>query len=283
MTLPLPPELPILPTPRERAFLVLMNPDATVESFGAVVEGDPSLTAAVLRAANSAMSFPARPVRGATEGVVRLGTSAVRHLITATLVRSEFASVEAAGIDAEELWRHLLGCALLCEAQAKPKRDDNLRQTAFTAGLLHDLGRLAMAAQAPTRYRQVVDAAQEGMGTHEAERFLFGVDHAEFGQRICERWRLAEDVCAAVGDHHDCLDDERFTRVGGPRDVNVFLARAREVMTGLGIGDGVLRPEAPDPAYDQHPLVLAVGGKAELTNSIRWFRDSTTARAERSA
>ena len=103
MTLPLPPELPLLPAPRERALLVLMNPDASLEAYLSVIEGDPALTAAVLRAANSAMSWPVRPIRDASEGVVRLGTSAVRHLITATVVRSQFASIEAAGIPFDQI------------------------------------------------------------------------------------------------------------------------------------------------------------------------------------
>ena len=273
MTLPTPLELPILPTPRERALLVLMNPDATLDGFIAVVEGDPSLTAAVLRAANSAMSWPARPIRSAAEGVVRLGTSAVKHLITATLVRSQFSTIEAADIDADELWRHLLGCALLCEAQAAG--DDAAAQTAFTGGLLHDLGRLAMAAQAPTRYRQVVEAAREGVDTREAERALFGIDHAEFGRQICERWLLPEEVALAVGSHHPAPD---ATHEADTDSTLAALSLARGLMSGLGIGDGVSRPGQRDTAVDDHPLIQSLGGRAEFMHSIRWFRESTRGR-----
>ena len=70
ITLPLPPELPVLPRPRERALLVLMHPDASIEELTTVVEGDPAMTAAVLRAANSAISSPVRPIHCEAEAVV---------------------------------------------------------------------------------------------------------------------------------------------------------------------------------------------------------------------
>ena len=280
MTLPLPPELPLLPAPRERALLVLMNPDASLEAYLSVIEGDPALTAAVLRAANSAMSWPVRPIRDASEGVVRLGTSAVRHLITATVVRSQFASIEAAGIDADELWRHVLGCALLSEAQA---HDEVVGRQAFTIGLLHDLGRLAMGAQAPTRYREVVDAAQNGVSAREAERRLFGITHAEFGQKICERWRLPAEIGEDVGAHHDTEipDDEVPEAV--PDDPVRRLAVARWIVRNMGIGDGIHRPEKRLPEAEEHPLLERLGGRADLMGNIRWFRDSTQGRQRHAA
>lgn len=283
MTLPIPPELPLLPTPRERALLVLMNPDAALEDYLSVVEGDPALTTAVLRAANSAMSGSVRRIVDAAEGVVRLGTSAVRHLISATVVRSRFASVEASDIDADELWRHVLACALLSEAQTD---DEAAGREAFTAGLLHDLGRLAMAAQAPSRYREVVYAAQEGSRASEVERALFGISHAEFGRKICERWRLPEEISAAVGEHHhvDLPDDGPSAADATPAsDASVRLATARWIVRGMGIGDGVHRPAQRNALVEDHPALQRLGGRTQLMTSIRWFRDSTQARHHRAA
>lgn len=275
MVLPLPLELPVLPAPRERAILVLMNPDASLESYLAVVEGDPALTAAVLRAANSVHAWPVSPVRGAREAVVRLGTAAVRNLITTTLVRSEFASVEGSGLDTDDLWRHLLGCALLAEAQAT---DEEAAHEAFTVGLIHDLGRLAMAAQAPSRYERVVGIARDGYDILEAERAAFGIHHAEFGLLIGERWRLPEDITVAIGTHHrspDAVPDD-----APPVGTNAAerLRLARWIVAGLGIGDGVSAGGDPLPTAEQHPLVIALGGRAELLNSVRWFRGSTVSR-----
>lgn len=275
MVLPLPLELPVLPAPRERAVLVLMNPDASLESYLAVIEGDPSLTAAVLRAANSVHAWPVQPVRGARDAVVRLGSTAVRNLITATLVRTAFASVQTAGLDTDDIWRHLLGCALLAEAQAP---DEESAHESFTVGLIHDLGRLAMAAQAPTRYRQVVQVARDGHDPLEAERAAFGINHAEFGLLIGERWRLPEEITVAIGTHH--RNDDSSSEIPPPTGKNAAgrLRLARWLMHGLGIGDGITTGLRTSTTADQHPLVLAVGGRAELMTSVQWFRGSTQSR-----
>lgn len=276
MVLPLPLELPVLPAPRERALIVLMDPDASLDSYLAVVEGDPALTAAVLRAANSAHAWPIQPARSARDGVVRLGATAVRHLIIATLVRSEFASVEAAGLDTDDLWRHLLGCALLAEAQAP---DEDSAREAFTAGLVHDLGRLAMAAQAPTRYRQVVETIRDGHDPLGAEQATFGVNHAEFGLLIAQRWRLPDGIAVAIGTHHRLQDTSPGMPPSAGDDAAGRLALARWLMHGLGIGDGIQRGGSVDPAAEAHPLIVAAGGRSQLMQSVRWFRGSTGTRS----
>lgn len=263
MTLPLPPELPVLPAPRTRAILLLMNPDAPLEGYVALVEGDPSLTVGVLRAANSAASSPISPVRSAREAVVRLGIAHVRQLVTAAVLRSEFDRIDPAGIDADELWRHLLGCAVLCEAGSEADRE-----SAFLVGLLHNIGRLAMAVQAPSRYREVVDAVQAGEDAIVVERTIFGIDHAAFGARICERWQMPVTVTEAVAGHHATAT----TRLGAVLD------QARSIVAGLGIGDGVHRPDARDPAVEERPLLVAVGSREGLLSEIRWFRDATVGR-----
>lgn len=268
MTLPLPPELPMLPAPRARALVLLMNPDAPIEGYVAIVEGDPGLTVSVLRAANSVASWPLHPVRSAHEAVVRLGTTQIRQIVTAAVLRSEFDRVDAAGIDADEMWRHLLGCAVLCEAGTPA---GSRPESAFLAGLLHNIGRLAMAVQAPSRYRQVVDAVQEGGGPVPAERALFGIDHAVFGARICQKWQLPPEVISSVEAHHGAPVPE-------PSPLTPILREARSIVAGLGIGDGIHRPDARDPQVEAHPLLLEVGGREGLMGEIRWFREATTAR-----
>jgi len=265
MTLPVPPDLPILPAPRARALVLLMNPDAPLDGYIAIVEGDPSLTLSVLRAANSAASWPVQPVRSAREAVIRLGLAQVRQIVTAAVLRSEFDRVDGAGIDADELWRHLLGSAVLCEAGAPA---GIAPEAAFLAGMLHNIGRLVMAVQSPSRYRQVVDAAQSGIDASAAERSLFGTDHAAFGARICERWQLPQEVTAVVGGHH----------AGATDPLSLTLSQARAIIGGLGIGDGVHRPDQRDPAMEEHPLLAEVDGREGLMAEIRWFREATTSR-----
>src|SRR3546814_3976501 len=99
-----------------------------------------------------------------------------------------------------------------------------------------------MAAQAPTRYREVVNAAQNGIPAHESERMIFSITHSEFGQRICDRWRLPEEMSLAVGSHHDIEIPEDEVPEACAEDPARRLAVARWIVRGLGIGDGVHQP-----------------------------------------
>jgi putative nucleotidyltransferase with HDIG domain len=266
MTLPIPPALPVLPAPRARALILLMNPDAPLDGFVAIVEGDPSLTLSVLRAANSVASSPIAAIRSAREAVIRLGLAQVRQIVTTAVLRSEFADVDHAGVDTDEMWRHLLGTAVLAEAAAPA---GPAAETAFVAGLLHDIGRLAMAVQAPSRYRRVVDMVQDGMNPSTAEREVFGVDHAAFGASILSRWQLPAEVIAAVAGHHSEPPDE----------AGAALCLGRSIIAGLGIGDGVRQPDLRNPVMEEHPLVVHLGGREGLMAEIRWFRVATVGRA----
>ena len=140
-------ELPTMPTSRARAMVLMWNSQADLRDILAVIEGDPGLTTSVLRAANSAQSAPVDPVTTARNAVVRIGLERTRQVTVAPLARAEFETLEDSGIDVEHFWRWLLTEAF---ATHDGLRSDE-RQVAFTAGLLHQIGRLAYASRSPGR------------------------------------------------------------------------------------------------------------------------------------
>jgi putative nucleotidyltransferase with HDIG domain len=99
------------------------------------------------------------------------------------------------------IWRHNLACALIAAQLASAGFLD--KDTAYTAGVLHDIGRLGLAAVRPKEYAAL-------LGTHkgssasvlQAERELFGTDHCEIGGRLIADWNLPADFAAIVSDHH---------------------------------------------------------------------------------
>ena len=268
MALRPPLDLPPLPAPRARAMLVLWNPDATVSELSAVVEGDPALTAAVLRAANAAASSPRTPVVTAQEAVVRIGFAAVQKLLAGAVLSSQFVRIEDSWLRTGELWRHLITVGLLAEAGASNPTE---RRIAFTAGLLHDIGRLAIAAQSPLRYRQVVELVMTGVDPLEAERTVLGLTHTSWGARICELWGLPEPIAEVAASHHDAVDG-----------LAALVRSARETADSVGVGDGFSDP--PDVSPDQHggaldgtalepdALLAAVGGQEALVTRVEWYR-----------
>ena len=265
MALPVPRDLPVLPGPRVRAMVVLWNPDAKIEHIASVVEGDPALTAAMLRAANSALSAPIEPITTACEAVLRMGWATSRQIITAGLASAQFDRLGESGLDIQDLWRHLLATGLLTEALATTAEE---RSMAFVAGLLHDLGRLAMAAQNPPRYEQVVELVRHGIPVDDAERRRYGLTHSSWGARVCDAWGLPAVVKEAASGHH------------APNGAGIgrLVWQARELAWSLGIGDGLVYPThgelEPDPDSPAAELLMTFGGREGLNARIRWYREA---------
>jgi putative nucleotidyltransferase with HDIG domain len=258
--------LPVLPVPHARALALLEDPDTEIPELAETVASDPALTTAVLRAANSAASAPINRVVEADQAIMRIGLDSTRRLIAGTVVGTTFNDVRRAGIDAEELWGHLIACALLTD---QALRTDKENRGGFAAVLLHDLGRMAMAQSEPERYSKVVSLAADGADARSIEIDIFGYDHQEFGQRIAEAWKLPDAIVDAVGDHHE----------GGRSALARAVRNSRWLAVRVGFGDGLcaasMFPEsALELGREEKMLLSAVGGEEALHNRVEWFRHS---------
>lgn len=269
-----PVDLPTMPTPRARGMVLLWNPNADLRDFLAVMEGDPGLTASVLRAANSAHSSPVEPVTTARNAIVRIGLEAARQITVAAIARSEFENLEESGLDPEELWRWLLAVGLLTESFATHDgAEPEERMTAFTAGLLHQIGRLAFASQSPGKYRLVIDLVREGQDPVEAEREIFGAASSTLNEQIAYQWSLPSPLLEAI----TTGSDENPTRLA------LLITEAAQVAHALEFDEGFMRHEvlAPTPLAADHPrspTVEALGGGSGIREQISWFRHATSPR-----
>lgn len=254
-------DIPALPVAHARALQMLSQHDASTSDLAATIESDPALTTAVLRAANSAAFAPLTPIRTANDAIVRIGLSLSRRIIAGAALQNSFGSLERAGLDTAELWRHVIACALLASATAWA---GGPRTEAFTTGLLHDVGRLAMATNDPVRYAGVAERVRAGTDAREAEVAVFGLDHVEWGMQIGAAWHFADEVVEAIGDHHD----------GGSGALSWVTWNGREIARRLGIGDGLTPPGDPtlDAESEDGAILDALGGPAGLRAQIEWFR-----------
>lgn len=226
-------EVPALPAAYVRALQLLRSPDAEVDQLVRIGNDDPAFAGALLRLANSAESSPLTRVRTTRSAVVRLGVPQARRTIIGVTLTKAFRGVEGSNIDERELWRHLVAVGMLADELAWGRVEYS---DAFTAGLLHDLGRLAMATEDPKRYGQVVLTARTTGQTSAAEHHYFGLTHTEWGAAIGRRWGFPDDIVEAIADHHG----------GEASGLSWVVNKARERATAMGIGDGVL-PGGLDP------------------------------------
>jgi putative nucleotidyltransferase with HDIG domain len=239
----------------------MREPDADVGRLSEVATGDPAFTTALIRLANSAESAPNSRIRTARNAIVRLGVPVARRAILGVTMREAFRGRGASGIDEDELWRHLVAVGLIADALAWGQVSYS---DAFTAGLLHDVGRMVMAAEQPQQYARVVLAARNGRDTCDAERAVFGLTHSEWGAACGRHWGFPDDIVDAIADHHD----------GHDQGLGWVVARAREFASRLGIGDGValLASLAPDFDAASIPVIAEMGGPDRLLADVDRFR-----------
>ena len=260
-------ELPPLPASQVRLMQLLPRHDVDLAELVEVVETDPGLTVAALRAANSAISSPVRRIGTARAAVVRMGGLAARRMLGGYVLSSAFVVPRRTALDLDEYWKHALATALLADAIAVKEGG---RTEAFTAGLLHDVGCLAMACAHPERYARVIRLARRGMNELAAERAKFGFDHCHYGEQLGQQWELPSMVVEAIVDHEH----------GTVNEFAQATARARGISRRVGIGNGrAVAPGQPALQPADHGIIRSLRGPEGLMQQIAQFRDGMGERA----
>lgn len=230
------------------------------------ISSDPALTARVLRVANSAYyGFPRR-ITTIRDAVVLLGFRQVRSTLLATAAIRSMPSYD--DIDAGAFWRHSITVGLLAELLAR--HEGAHQDEAFTAGVLHNVGRLALQQARPEAFRHAVElAAARGISLHEAERHIFGFTDAEVGGALACHWRFPEHLATAIGRH--ALEPADVSDQG---TLAALVVRARAFARAQRITDGVERPTPPPPPVPSSRAAFAATtmvamGPADLPEPAR--------------
>lgn len=197
-----------------------------------LIERDQSLTAKLLRLANSAFFGQSRRVSTVPRAILLLGFTTVRNLALGVKVWETLGG-DVARKRLEELWAHAVVTAVCAKALTSRLRLCDPDE-AFTAGLLHDVGRLVIAVRFRDLYWETLGGAAELGPVIELEQGTFGVDHAEVGGWLLEAWNLPPLIVEAVRQHHG--DEAR----GG---LSRVLTLANRLVCLTDVAQGVLRPE----------------------------------------
>lgn len=162
---------------------------------------DPGLSAKTLRIANSPFFGMARQIASIPDALTILGLRAVRTLILAAGMVDTFKQMERAGFEFKPFWRHAMGAGLCGQLLARELHmDDGI---GFTIGLLHDVGRLALASSFPDLYVNALSyQRQMDLLLIDAEDHVLGVNHAQVGALLLERWSFSPVIVEAVANHH---------------------------------------------------------------------------------
>jgi putative nucleotidyltransferase with HDIG domain len=198
-------KLPTPPLVFTQISRVIDNEDASAYDVAGIIAEDPAMSAQVLKLANSAYYGLAHPVPHVKQAVIVLGMNEVKNVVLAASAISAFRKSSADREYQDEFWRHSLAVAvgarmLLRTFQAKKILE---AETAFSAGLLHDLGKMVVFSYAPEEHQKIQQYLQETGGPDcRAEREILGLDHCQIGAYLAQHWKLPADITSAISYHH---------------------------------------------------------------------------------
>lgn len=193
--------LPTLPEVARFIITTIDDDTSNADSLVTLLNTDPAIVARILAAANSSVFGLSSHVDSMREAILVLGLEEIRSITLATAVVDRF-NMKSANFDPRMLWRHSLGVATCARIIAEQNQFN--AETAFTAGLLHDIGQLLLFAVAPQSFEEVLVRRQRLDETIiEAEQAVFGFDHAVAGGELLKKWRLPADIVDGILGHHD--------------------------------------------------------------------------------
>lgn len=196
---------PRLPSLRsiDSALRSLLNDDQRfISQIAEIIRRDPSLTARLLRLVNSVYYGMSSPVSNLEEAVFYLGLRQIRQLVMVTPIIEDFQKLAGkVPFSWRDFWRHCIGTAILTRevcGTVQPMQDE----TDYVAGLIHDVGKIIMAATFPQHFQSIYLQGQDETDLITREVAVLGIDHAELGALYLRRHNLPSVLVEATRHHH---------------------------------------------------------------------------------
>jgi putative nucleotidyltransferase with HDIG domain len=221
------PAPPILP----QLIPLLNRTDVDNRRIVELISYDTSLTASVLRVCNSAYYSRGVPIDNLLSAVTRLGSREIYQIVVLTVGAMFSIGQRGYGIEACDLWQHSVTTAVAAQLVAREASEDE--NTAFTAAVLHDVGKIVLSASLSSCYETFVQAIERGASLIDAEEKNFGCHHADVGARLLERWNLPVNLADAVRHHHQPQAADEHRRL----TACVHLGNSIAYVMGYGYGD----------------------------------------------
>lgn len=225
-------DLPSVPAVASAVMKVAGDQSSSAEDLRRVIDRDPALSARILKVANSSLYSFSRKIETVQHAIALLGFRTVTNIVLAASLREVFAHF---GLAEKQLWEHSTLTGTVAARLTGYSSIDVDRDEAFTAGLLHDLGKIALNNTSRKKYTKVLGRVyNDGVTFVEAEMEEFGFDHAELGACVVAKWKLSTRLENAIRYHHDpsaldqlSLEDRRLT---------ALTSVATACCTRLGVG-----------------------------------------------
>lgn len=197
-------ELPALPQIYTKVTTLLDDVNASANKIGEVVQTDPSIASRILRMVNSAYYGLPYSVTSIPQTITLIGRERLKDILIGTLLAGLFKNIENENFSMDTFWRHSIKTAIIARHIAMQSAHVLDHEALFTAGLLHDIGRLVIAGQLPQEQIQIEALMDErNISIVEAEVEILEFDHTDLSKALLQKWRLPDLLVSAVKNHHE--------------------------------------------------------------------------------
>lgn len=196
-------DLPSLPQVLVGVSKIARDPKSSASNLAEVILKDQALTLKILKIANSAQySLSGHQVGTVSRAVVLLGFDSVRSIALGLGAFHLLSSMNRGGGVLKDFWTHAVSTAVVAQDLAEFMGMQVIEEV-FVAGLLHDVGKLVLAEYDPEKACSIYAGNLSGPGLLAAETREFGINHIDMGKELAVRWKLPEDLLAAIVRHHN--------------------------------------------------------------------------------
>jgi putative nucleotidyltransferase with HDIG domain len=196
-------ELPTLSTVALQVGRMLQDINISAQDIARIIQNDQSIVTKMLKLVNSAFFGFSTKVSSVQHALMLLGFNTVRNaVISIDVINVLNIKGKIKGFDISTFWRHAVGVAVISR-YLDEATGHHYREDVFTAGIIHDIGKVVMAHYFSDRFQTVWETMHsEQLNFWEAEHRHFPLNHAEIGAELAKRWHLPEPMCNVIGRHH---------------------------------------------------------------------------------
>ena len=226
-----------IPQVANKVMSIAEDPNSSISDLSEVIVYDQVLTANLLKTCNSAYFGLAKKVESVHQAIVYMGMDQVVNLALMSGSTENFKTKqEGYGLDEGELWRYSVSCALIARELAE-KKGVKKNHLIFTSALIKDIGKVILNQYVADSIEKInLLVSKAGFSFREAEKRVIGIDHAELGGMVAEKWKFSPKMVYIIRNHHlseELSKDDFGTSI-------VYLADTLCMMMGIGVGsDGL--------------------------------------------
>ncbi|MBN2049912.1 MAG: HDOD domain-containing protein [Spirochaetales bacterium] len=252
--------LPVMPQVAAR--IMKINEENLTISFKdleKIIMVDPFLSSKILKVANSALYARQKQITNLQTAITLLGFKTIKSLVLLVSASTMFRKYSRIPFH-QTFWKHSLLTAFIAKDAAEQYGMKSIRDEIFLAGLLHDLGRVALFHSEPEAYSRLLEEQEaEGKATRELEQKYFNTDHKEVGGAILAHWNFPEILSSPAREHG-------MLHITSPHKNAVLLVTVADIIA-LEVTQGTVTEEKED-------LLAAIVNLTPLTaEQITFYRD----------